>query len=61
MKLTRNNKVASHIESGPIFHEKTKDIEVDSHFIREKIISGCITANFINSNEQLADIFYEIS
>ena len=30
---------------------------MDLHFIREKIVSGCMTSNFVNSNDQLADIF----
>ena len=35
----------------------TKHIEVDCHFIREKIASGCGATGFINPNDQLADIF----
>ena len=32
-------------------------IEVDCHFIKEKIESGCVATSFVNSNDQLADIF----
>ncbi|RVX10360.1 Retrovirus-related Pol polyprotein from transposon RE1 [Vitis vinifera] len=46
-----------HIASNPVFHERTKHIEVDCHFIREKIASGCVATSFVNSNDQLADIF----
>ena len=56
IKLICDNQVALHISSNPVFHERTKHIEVDCHFIREKIASGCITTSFINSNDQLADI-----
>ena len=35
----------------------TKHIEVDCHFIREKIASGCMTTSFVNSGNQLANIF----
>ena len=48
MKLICDNQVASN----PVFHERTKHIEVDCHFIGEKIASGCMTISFVNSNEQ---------
>nr|CAN79672.1 hypothetical protein VITISV_012210 [Vitis vinifera] len=57
MKLICNNQAALHIASNPVFHERTKHIEVDCHFIREKIASGCVATSFVNSNDQLADIF----
>ena len=57
MKLIRDNQAALHIASNPVFHERTKHIEVNYHFIREKIVSGCVATSFVNSNYQLADIF----
>ena len=57
MKLICDNQAALHIVSNLVFHERTKHIEVDCHFIREKITSGCVAASFVNSNDQLADIF----
>ncbi|RVW40760.1 Retrovirus-related Pol polyprotein from transposon RE1 [Vitis vinifera] len=57
MKLIVITRPALHIASNPVFHERTKHIEVDCHFIREKIASGCVATSFVNSNDQLADIF----
>ncbi|KAJ3704232.1 hypothetical protein LUZ61_007937 [Rhynchospora tenuis] len=57
MKLSCDSQAALHIATNPVFHERTKHIELDCHFVRDQIQTKCIAAVYTRSSEQLADIF----
>ena len=56
MKVYCDNKAAISIAHNIVLHDRTKHIEVDKHFMKEKIESGAICVPYIPTSQQVADI-----
>ena len=56
-KLWCDNQTALYIAFNLVFHEQTQHMEIDCHFLCEKIQLGLISTGCVKSGEQLSDIF----
>ncbi|RVX03793.1 Cycloartenol synthase [Vitis vinifera] len=56
MKVFCDNKAVIAIAHDPVLHDRTKHVEVDKHFIKEKLENGLIIIPYMPMVEQVADI-----
>jgi hypothetical protein len=55
VELRVDSKSALALAKNPVFHERSKHIRVRYHFIRSCLEEGSVRANYINTQDQLAD------
>jgi len=52
-----DNQSAICLAENPVFHARTKHVEIHYHFIREKVLQGEIDLEHIKTEKQIADVF----
>ena len=57
MPMYCDNQTAIFIAGNLAFHKRTKHIEIDCHFIHDKMLIGVISTPHVSSSDQLADVF----
>ncbi|KAG8501038.1 hypothetical protein CXB51_003111 [Gossypium anomalum] len=56
MKMYCDNQAAVSIAHNPVHHDRTKHVEIDRHFIKEKIHSGEVCITYLPTRQQVADV-----
>jgi hypothetical protein len=56
VELMVDSKSTLALAKNPVFHERSKHIDIRYHFIRGCLEDGSINTSFINTSDQLADI-----
>jgi histone deacetylase 1/2 len=52
-----DNLGATYLSANPVFHARAKHIEIDFHFVREKVLNKQLEIRFVPSKDQVADGF----
>lgn len=51
-----DNLGASSLASNPVFHARTKHIEIDVHFVRDQVLAANLEVSYVESANQVADL-----
>jgi histone deacetylase 1/2 len=56
-KMWCDNIGAKYLSANPVFHARTKHIEVDYHFVRERVLRKLLEIDYVSTRDQVADGF----
>lgn len=56
-RLLCDNNAAITLSEDPVLHSRAKHIDIHYHFLREKVTEKKIALSYVNTNNNLADIF----
>jgi hypothetical protein len=56
-RLWCDNIGAKYLSANPVFHARTKHIEVDYHFVRERVANNLLQIDYVPAGDQVADGF----
>ena len=54
--INEDNQGAIELSKNPVHHERTKHIDIQWHFVREKTESGEIVLKYVHTSQQAADV-----
>jgi hypothetical protein len=52
-----DNLGATYLSANPMFHARIEHVEVDYHFVHERVAKGLLNIKFISTSDQVADGF----
>lgn len=54
--ILTDNISATYFAANPVMHARTKHVEIDHHFVRDRVVKGTLMVQHTASEDQLADI-----